>query len=61
MIRQQINECLVGFEQRFVLRELCRIIKLPEVFGLLCELFPLNQSIPLVCDYLSSSRIEGRQ
>lgn len=38
------------FQERLELVELAGVIKLPEVFRLLREVFPLRKSVSLVCD-----------
>lgn len=51
-------EILSTLQQSFVLLQLVRVAELPEVFGLLRDLLPLNQVVSLIRDDLTGLRVE---
>lgn len=46
------------FQETLVLRKLGRVIKLPKILGLLCEIFPLDKRIPLLSNNVRGGTIQ---
>lgn len=46
----QYHSSLLTLQKGFDVIELAFIVELPEVFRLLCQLFPLRKRVPLVCN-----------